>query len=45
MYFTPALPTVSSTSTKPEDIKAWDDYYAECDRAVDSRKPGMSDRW
>lgn len=38
----PVAPTVSAESTKPEDIKAWEDYYAACEAWVDAQKPCMS---
>jgi hypothetical protein len=41
----PVAPTVSITSTEPEDIKAWDNYFAECEAWVDSRKPCMDRNW
>lgn len=37
----PVAPTVSAESTKPEDVKAWDDYYAAVDAWIDSRKACM----
>lgn len=37
----PVAPTVPADSTKPEDIKAWDDYYAECENWADAQKPCM----
>lgn len=40
----PVAPTVSPESTKPEDVQAWEDYYAACEAWVDNNKPGMRDR-
>jgi hypothetical protein len=43
--FKPVAPTVPATSTKPEDIKAWDTYYAECEEYADMMKPCMDRNW
>lgn len=37
----PVAPSVPADSKKPEDKKAWDDFYGECDRYNDSLKPCM----
>lgn len=43
--FKPVAPTSSPTSTNPEDVKAWDDYYAECENWADAQKPCMDRDW
>jgi hypothetical protein len=41
----PVKPTVPADSTKPEDIKAWEDYYADCENWADQQKPCMDRDW
>lgn len=37
----PVAPTVPADSTKSEDMKAWDDYYFECEVWAELQKPCM----
>lgn len=43
--FKPIAPSASPTSTEPEDIKAWDDYYAACEVWAEVQKPCMDRNW
>ena len=45
MIYKPVAPTVSPKSTKPEDVKAWEDYYTACDHWTDMHKPCMDRNW
>jgi hypothetical protein len=45
MFTRPTAPTVSAQSTAPEDVQAWEDYYADCETYTDMNKPGMRDRF
>lgn len=40
----PIAPASSPTSTDPEDVQAWEDYYAACEEEIELNKPGMRDR-
>lgn len=41
MYGKPVAPTASPESTDPADIKAWEDYYADCEVWAEMNKPCM----
>lgn len=45
MLIRPVAPSVPADSTKPEDIKAWEDYYDACDYYVEMSKPCMDRNW
>ena len=45
MFGKPVAPSVPATSEKPEDVKAWDDYYAACETWADMQKPCMDRNW
>jgi hypothetical protein len=40
----PIAPAASPTSTDPEDVQAWEDYYAACEEEIELSKPCMRDR-
>lgn len=41
MFIKPVAPSVPATSTDPDDVQAWEDYYAACEVYAEMQKPCM----